>query len=220
MKKKIIIISLILLVISILLIVSYKVINKVKLNGYIDKTIEYKDKINYSTNINLKIRTKESSSEVDYDIVKSYDLEKIVLSNKVDNKLKYRIIKYVETKNNKKTTYVYDGEQYEKDKKSKEIFNVRYEELKGRKVKKISKNKYEIRMKSYDAYNMIYPKDVVKEEATNKDIDVTIVIEEKTNFIKEIYYEIDDMGNNNSMTYIVRIENRDINNHNKINLPF
>ena len=215
MKKKILLIVIIMLIVFLV----YCIYINISFNQLVDNVINYKDKINYSTNIKLNIKTKKSSSNMEYDMTKSGSIKKIILIHKVDNELKYRIIRYKEKKNNEEVTYIYNDKSYEIAKNNKEIFDIRYEMLKNGKIIKVNKNKYIIKMKSYDAYNMIYPKNVVNQKATNKNIYVTILKDENNNFIKEIYYEIDDMGNN-SMTYTVNIKNREINNQNKIELPF
>ena len=216
MKKKIIII----VVVTIILIVFlYNIINKLKINNVINNTIKYEDKINYSTNIILSIKTKETSSKIDYDKIKSSNIEKITISNYLDQKLENRMIEYVVKENNKKTIYKYNGDTYEKTKNIIEDFKIDYEKLKHGKTKKLSKQKYVIKMKSYDAYNMLYSRKILSDKDTNKTIDVNIVVDIKNDFIKEISYEIDDI-NDNSIKYKVKLENRDINNHNKITLPF
>ena len=169
--------------------------------------------------VQLSASSKETSSKVDYDIVRSGNINKLTISNYEDNKLQNSLLKYVVKKGGKKTTYVYNGDTYDKVSGYSEDFNVNYEELKKGKIKKVSKNKYIITKKSYDAYNMLYNKEVISKEDTDSTIEVTVVIDSKNDFVKEISYEIDDMDNGN-MKYKLKLENRDINNHNSIKLPF
>ena len=78
-------------------------------------------------------------------------------------------------------------------------------------------------MKAYDAYNLIYKKDVMKKNDLNFNIIVTVKKDNKTNFIKEISYKIDNINKNKEIkpiSYKLKIVNTKINNNDKIDLPF
>lgn len=192
------------------------IIKKISLNSSINNTNKYKDNINYSTNIQLTIIDKNSSSKINYDIFRNLNVRKIIISNYVNDKLKNEISRYMVNKNGKTITYTFNGKSYDKIQNKKEDFIVNYNLLKKGKIKSFKKNEYVIKMKSYNAYNLIYDKKIM----TNKDLksktDVKIKIDNKTNFIKEISYNIKEKN----LDYKVTIKNTDINNQKEIKLPF
>ena len=210
----------------IFVVIMFLIYRKYTLLKNIDYTIEYKDKINYSTNIILNINDLNNSSKIDYSVIKSSNIKQITLSNYNNDKLENKIYKYIVKKGNKEYTYLYNGETYEKVKNISDDFYVNYELLrkKIKHIKSQSKNEYIVTMKAYDAYNLIYNKSVMSSKDINDTIDVKIVMDEENKFIKEISYEIDNLNNsdntNKSLKYKVKIINQDINNHKTISLPF
>ena len=220
MKKKLLIITIILIFIIFL----YLIIGKISFNNYLNSTINYEKKINYSTNINMSIKTKITNSKINYDIIKSSNIKKIILENYVDNKIDNKIQKYIVKEKNKESTYVYNGKTYDKQEKNEEIININYTLLKKSKIKSYNLNTYKIKMKAYDAYNLVYKKQTMKKNNLNYDILVYVKMDKNNKFIKEISYTINNLNNSNDenqkIKYQVKIVNSDINNHNELKLPF
>ena len=220
MKKKLLIITIILIFIIFL----YLIIGKISFNNYLNSTINYEKKINYSTNINMSIKTKITNSKINYDIIKSSNIKKIILENYVDNKIDNKIQKYIVKEKNKESTYVYNGKTYDKQEKNEEIININYTLLKKSKIKSYNLNTYKIKMKAYDAYNLVYKKQAMKKNNLNYDILVYVKMDKNNKFIKEISYTINNLNNSNDenqkIKYQVKIVNSDINNHNELKLPF
>lgn len=212
MKKRIMYIIIGVLLIFLCVII----IKKISLNSSINNTIKYKDKINYSTNIQLTIVDKNNSSKINYDIIRSSNAKKIVFSNYINDDLKNEISRYVINKKGKTKTYTYNGKTYDEIKNKKEEFNINYNLLKKGKLKSFKKNEYVIKMKSYNAYNLIYDKQIMTKKDLKSKVKVTIKVDDKTNFIKEISYNIKEKD----LNYKVVIKNTDINNQKEIKLPF
>ena len=213
MKKKILLVLLILVV----MFLSYKIYIKISFNNLVNNTINYNDKINYSTDITTSIKGKDYL-KINYQIIKTSNKKKIILSNYINDNLENQIEKYII--NDK--AYIYNNDKFEEIKNNEEKINVNYKKLKQSKVKLLTNNSYMIKMKASDAYNMVDIKDVMKEKDLNKNIIVTVKKDENNNFIKEISYTIDNLNNNkdNPLKYKVEIINTDINNSNNIKLPF
>lgn len=222
MKKKITLI----LVIIILIFVIYFAYTYLVFKSYINNTIKYKDKINYSTNIQLGMNYYNSSSKIEYDVIKSSNIKKVQIDYYTDNELTSNIYKYIVSKDDNDEVYVYDGKSYNKKSNDSEDFNINYNMIKNKakQIRKVSKGEYVFKMNAYDAYNMIYSKEILTKEDINKVIDIRLIIDEKNNFVKEISYEIKNLNNSKdskiSLDYDVKIINRDINNQNNIKLPF
>lgn len=220
MKKKVFII----LFILIFIIFLYFIIGKITFNDYLDNTINYENKINYSTNINMSIKSKITSSKINYDIIKTSNVKKIILSNYVDNKLDNKIQKYIVKEKSKQVTYVYNGKTYDKQEKNEEKININYNLLKKSKLKSFTFNTFKIKMKAYDAYNLVYKKEVMKKKDLDYNILVYVKVDKKNKFIKEISYTTDNLNKtkdeNTKIKYNVKIVNSDINNHNELKLPF
>ena len=220
MKKKVFII-LFILVFTVFL---YFIIGKITFNDYLDNTINYENKINYSTNINMSIKSKITSSKINYDIIKTSNVKKIILSNYVDNKLDNKIQKYIVNEKNKQVTYVYNGKTYDKQEKNEEKININYNLLEKSKLKSFTFNTFKIKMKAYDAYNLVYKKEVMKKKDLDYNILVYVKVDKKNKFIKEISYTINNLNKTKDETtkikYNVKIVNSDINNHNELKLPF
>ncbi len=224
---------LILLIIILISIIIFFIFQKVSLNNYLNNTIEYSNKINYTTNINLNIKDSNNNSKINYEIVRSSYINKITIENYINNTLTSNIDKYIITKGDKKGSYVYDNEEYKKLDEIKEEFNVNYQNLKNN-IKFIKKSsneiingvnykKYIVKMKSYDAYNLIYENQILTKKDSDKYIDVEIYIDKTNNFVYKISYKINNLNNrndNSSINYDVEIINKDINNTNDIKLPF
>ena len=214
MKKKLIIVLL-----FIIIIIIYFVYSKNTFNSLIDNTITYDNKINYNTNISLKIKSNITSSKINYDIVKSSNIKKIILTNYKDNKKENSILKYVVNNN----IYAFNGKTYELQNTKNEDFVIKYKYLKNSKIKYYYNNTYVISMKIKDAYNLIYDEDIMKENK-NDYIDVLVTRDKKNNFIKKISYKINNINKsknkNDTLKYEVKITNSNINNHDTLKLPF
>ena len=195
---------------------------RISFYSVVDNTINNKDKINYTTNIELISIYKGGSMKIQYELVKYADIKKVTINDYINNNLENSLLKYI--KGNK--TYVYDNESYEEKENAQDEFNVNYNYLKDKLINLKSKsgNKYIIKMNTYDAYNLIYDKEILSKKQTQGTTDVTIIVNENSNFIEEISYEIDDLNiynnDNNLSKYKVKIKNIDINNVNEIKLPF
>ena len=215
MKKKLVII-----IVIVVTLVSYIIYSRLSLRSALNNTIQYYDKINYNTNIKLKISNKNISSTVNYNCVKSGNIRQILMENTENKKLLNKIYKYKVIKQNTIDTYVYDGKKYTLQKNDSKDFSINYKSLKDKILYPISKfgNIYIVKMKAKDAYNLIYDNEILTNKDINKSINVTIIVDNKNNFIKRISYSIDDIGKN-KMKYNVKIENSEINNYNKIDLP-
>lgn len=213
MKKRLILVLLIL----IFLICIYFIYINVSFNNLIDNTINYKDKINYSTNVNTILKGQDTL-EISYEIIKTTNAKKILLSNYKNKKVENKIEKYIV--NNK--VYVNDNGEYKELKDNEEKININYKLLKKSKVKLLSNNTYKIKMKANDAYNIIYKKKIMNKKELNKSIMVIVKKDKKNNFIKEISYKIDNLNNNddNPLIYKIKIINSSINNYNSLQLPF
>ena len=232
MKKYIKLILFMLLIIIIFLTIFF-ISRKIILNTYLNKTDENSKKINYSTNINLNIKDSNNNSKMEYEVVRSSYIKKITLFNYSNDVIVNDIKKYIVEKGSKKGSYIYDGKKYKKSDNIEEEFLIDYKELKD-KIKFIKKvdnvtinnkkyKKYIVKMKSYDAYNLIYKDEILKKDDSNKNIEVEIYIDKSNNFIYKIKYEINNLNNSddsNSLDYNVEIVNKDINNNNEIKLPF
>ncbi len=221
-------------VILILFLVIFIFARNMSLNNYLNKTIEYSPKINYSTSIILNIKDLNNSSKIEYNVSKFSHIRKIKIDNYQNNKLINNIEKYIVTNGNKKGTYIYDNSEYKKVNNIKEDFVVNYELIKKniKSIKKvenvvinnISYKKYIVKMKAYDAYNIIYKDEILKKEDLNKIIDVQIYIDKSNNFVYKIKYDIQNLNNadekNIILNYDAEITNTNINNYNEIKLPF
>lgn len=230
MKKhlKVILITIILIL---LFIIIYFVYRRVSLNKYLDLTIEYSDKINYSTNIQLSISKDNFNQKFVYNIDKSSYIKRIMISNYTNDDLVSSIIKCIVSKGSKKGEYTLINDKYFKSKDSVQI-NVDYKKLKddiisvkSKRTKKIKDKKYIeyiVKAKGYNAYNLIYDKEILTKEEYNKDIYITILIDKENNFIYNISYTIENinLSSENKFNYRVDIINSKINNSEKISLPF
>ena len=212
MKKKLFIMVLII----ILMIIIYYIYINISFNKLVNNTIYYENKINYNTNITLNINDKYNSSKIKYEIIKSNNIKKILLSNYKDNKLENKIEKYIVNKD----VYIYDNGKYIKKNEQNEEFIINYNYLKKAKIKSYNNNEYKIKIKALDAYNMIYNKKIMNEKNLNKYIYIKVIKDNKNDFIKEISYNIDNLNNdkNNPLKYKVNIKNENINNHDNIKL--
>ena len=204
----------------VVMIIAIFIYRKVSFYNAVDSTVNQKDKINYTTNIKLTTENKDVSMVISYEMVKSGNIKKIAIDNYVNEEVQNNLLKYVVGKK----TYVYDNKKYE-EKEDNSDFNVNYKSLKDKIVglKSKSGNKYVIEMNKYDAYNLIYDKEILTKDKISGTIDVTVLVDEKNNFIKEISYEIKDLdlyGNSVLSDYKVKITNTDINSKEEINLPF
>lgn len=229
--KKYIKIILIILGISLIFILVFLLNRKISLNSYLNKTIEYSKKINYTTNITLNVNDSYNNSKINYEVIHSSYIDKIMIENYTNNKLTSNILKYIVKEGSKKGSYVYDDGQYEKSDNITKEFYVDYGKLK-QSIKSIKKSeeivindnsykKYIVKMKSYDAYNLIYEKDILTKKDSNKYIDVYIYIDKTNNFVYKMEYAISNLNNSDSsLDYNVEIINKDINNTNDIKLPF
>lgn len=205
---------------------------KVSLNNYLNKTIKYSDKINYTTGITLNIESLDKQSKIEYIVFRNKDIKNIVISKYDDEKLISSINKYLVKENGKTKCYKKDSNSNKVFCDTKEDFNIDYKKLKKNiiKIKKVnnevinktSYKKYTVSMKKCNAYNLIYNKNVMDEKLLNGTVDVQILVDKSSNFIYEINYIIDNLNidSNNKIKYSVVINNFDFNNNNKIDLPF
>ena len=212
MKKKLFIMVLIV----ILMIIIYYIYINISFNKLVNNTVYYENKINYNTNITLNMNDKYNSSKIKYEIIKSNNIKKILLSNYKDNKLENKIEKYIVNKD----VYINDNGKYIKKNEQNEEFIINYNYLKKAKIKSYNNNEYKIKIKALDAYNMIYNKKIMNEKNLNKYIYIKVIKDNKNDFIKEISYNIDNLNNdkNNPLKYKVNIKNENINNHDNIKL--
>ena len=218
MKKKL----LITLFLIIIIILFYFIYINILFKNTLNTTIEYENKINYSTIINLEMNNKYKKSKMIYDVKKSSNIKKININYYTDDKLINNIDEYIITNNNKQTTYINNKNKYEKQDNSNEFF-VDYKLLKKSIVLNKNNKSYLLILKAYDAYNIIYNKKVIDKDKLNYYIMVNVKYN-KDNFINKISYNIDNINKSDnkkeSLKYKVVIDIKDINNHNKINLPF
>ena len=218
MKKKILITLLIIL----LFIIIYFVYINLSFKSVLKNTINYESKINYSTIIELNLNNKSKNSKMIYDIKKSSNIKKVNIIYYINNKRVNNIDKYIIFSNNKQDTYVLNNKKYEKQKKSDDFY-LNYELLNKTSVLFKKNNKYILVMKAYDAYNLIYNKQVIEKEKLNYYI-IVIVEASKEDYINKIEYNINNINkssdDNNILNYKVLIKNKNINNHDKIILPF
>ena len=215
--KWIIILFIFLIIIGIVLII-YR---KNSFYAVVDNTIKNKDKLNYVTNIELTSTYSSGNMKIEYESIKYSSIRKITINNYINDELQNNLLKYVQ--DNK--TYVYDDGKYEEKDDLKDDFNIKYKYLKDKllSIKSKSGNKFIIKMNKVDAYNLIYDKDILTEDKTNGTTNVTIIVNDKYNFIEEISYEIDDLdiynNKDNLSKYKVKITNKNINEVDEIKLP-
>ncbi len=213
------------LIIVLCFILSYFIYRRLSFNNLINDVIDHDTKINYDTMIQLTLDNQSYSSKIELDIRKADNIKKITINNYRNNKLESNIYEYWIKENKKYITYVYNGIEFEK-RKSVNMINIDYKKLKDciLKIKSKRKNTYIVSMKAYDAYNIIYGSEVLSKKDLNKKIDVKIVKDDNKNFIKEISYKIDNLNNSSvddkKTNYSVKIKNINIDNTNKIKLPF
>lgn len=233
MKKylKIILIIIFILIVS---IITFRISRKMSLNNYLSNTKNYSDKINYSTIINLSISDKNNSSTIDYEIDRFSYIRKILLKNYKDGELVNSISKYLVLNGKKKGSYVYNGKTYNKTSEIKEDFVVDYsfikdkirsiENIKNVVIDGINYKKYIVKIKSYDAYNIIYKDEILNKNDLDSIIQMNIYVDKSNSFVYKIEYTIDNLNNsnidNNSLNYDVQIMNININNNDEIKLPF
>ena len=223
MKKYLKLIIPVLVILGVLALIFFK---SSKLETIITNTINTKDKINYSTSVTLDINDSYNSSKVQYDCIKSYNIRKVEIKNYIGESERNSISKYEVKEKNKTVTYVYNGEDYEKIEKASEDLEIDYKALKNKmkNVKRIKKDEYSVKMKGYEAFNLLYSAEIMTKKDFNNNVTLHIKTDNKNKFIKEISYEIENLNKsedkNSSIKYKVKILNTDINNKNKIELPF
>lgn len=232
--KKNIRLAIMIIIILVIGITVYFLSRKIILNKSLENTEIYSKKINYSTNISLIINDNNAKSKIEYDIIRSGYIKKIVIDNYNNEELNNNIIKYIVNKNNDLKAYVYNGSKYVSLSNTKEDFIIDYSYLKriitriksvkNETINNIKYKKYTVSVKAYNAYNFLYDKNIMSRDDINSNIDVNIYIDIKNDFVYKITYSINNLNNsdndNNKLYYDVSITNRDINNSNKINLPF
>ena len=219
MKKYLKLLFLLIFVIVMIIVIFFY--RKISFYNVVDNTVKLNNKINYTTNIELITENKNVSMKINYEMTKSNNIKKITIDDYINDEVQNNLLKYVVDSK----TYVYDSSGKYEEKEDDNDFNVNYKSLKDKMVslKSKSSNKYVIKMNKYDAYNLIYDKEILTKDKINGTVDVTILVDEKNNFIKEISYEIEDLNlydNSILSNYKVKITNTNINTKEEITLPF
>ena len=139
-KKKIIIISIVLVLTITVIFFLINIFKKVSFNNYIENTTKYFKEINYNTNINLSINSSTSKSELQYSLDKTKSVVHEEYYQYVDDKLQNHINNYYITKSSGIKLYTevngtYNGENIQN---INTIFDINYSDLKN----KVSNVKY------------------------------------------------------------------------------
>lgn len=235
-KKKIIILSISFVLIITIIIFLINILKRVSFNSYIDNTIKYFKEINYNTNINLSINSKESKSELQYLLDKTKSVVHEEYYQYVEDKLQNHINNYYVTKSSgiKLYTEVKGTYNSENIQKINTIFDINYNDLKEKSsnIKYLGKEKidnkkylkYSVKMKVYDIYNIIYKENILTSEDNNNFSTLYIYIDKDLGLVYKIDSTIDNLNNTtydvNKLNYKIEIINTKLNNNKAINLPF
>lgn len=235
-KKKIIIISIVLVLTITVIFFLINIFRKVSFNNYIENTTKYFKEINYNTNINLSINSSNSKSELQYSLDKTKSVVHEEYYQYVDDKLQNYINNYYVTKSSGIKLYTeangtYNGENIQK---INTIFDINYSDLKNKasNVKYLGKEnidnkkylKYSVKMKVYDIYNIIYKENILTSKDNNNSSTLYIYIDKDLGLVYKIDSTIDNLNNTsydaNKLEYKIEIINTKLNNNKAINLPF
>ena len=235
-KKKIIIISIVLVLTITVIFFLINIFKKVSFNNYIENTTKYYKEINYNTNINLSINSSTSKSELQYSLDKTKSVVHEEYYQYVDDKLQNHINNYYITKSSGIKLYTevngtYNGENIQN---INTIFDINYSDLKNKvsNVKYLGKEnidnkkylKYSVKMKVYDIYNIIYKENILTSKDNNNSSTLYIYIDKDLGLVYKIDSTIDNLNNTsydaNKLEYKIEIINTKLNNNKAINLPF
>lgn len=235
-KKKIIIISIVLVLTITVIFFLINIFKKVSFNNYIENTTKYFKEINYNTNINLSINSSTSKSELQYSLDKTKSVVHEEYYQYVDDKLQNHINNYYVTKSSGIKLYTevngtYKGENIQN---INTIFDINYSDLKNKvsNVKYLGKEnidnkkylKYSVKMKVYDIYNIIYKENILTSKDNNNSSTLYIYIDKDLGLVYKIDSTIDNLNNTsydaNKLEYKIEIINTKLNNNKAINLPF
>ena len=235
-KKKIIIISIVLVLTITVIFFLINIFKKVSFNNYIENTTKYFKEINYNTNINLSINSSTSKSELQYSLDKTKSVVHEEYYQYVDDKLQNHINNYYITKSSGIKLYTevngtYNGENIQN---INTIFDINYSDLKNKvsNVKYLGKEnidnkkylKYSVKMKVYDIYNIIYKENILTSKDNNNSSTLYIYIDKDLGLVYKIDSTIDNLNNTsydaNKLEYKIEIINIKLNNNKAINLPF
>ena len=235
-KKKIIIISIVLVLTITVIFFLINIFKKVSFNNYIENTTKYFKEINYNTNINLSINSSTSKSELQYSLDKTKSVVHEEYYQYVDDKLQNHINNYYVTKSSCIKLYTelngtYKGENIQN---INTIFDINYSDLKNKvsNVKYLGKEnidnkkylKYSVKMKVYDIYNIIYKENILTSKDNNNSSTLYIYIDKDLGLVYKIDSTIDNLNNTsydaNKLEYKIEIINTKLNNNKAINLPF
>lgn len=235
-KKKIIIISIVLVLTITVIFFLINIFKKVSFNNYIENTTKYFKEINYNTNINLSINSSTSKSELQYSLDKTKSVVHEEYYQYVDDKLQNHINNYYVTKSSGIKLYTevngtYKGENMQN---INTIFDINYSDLKNKvsNVKYLGKEnidnkkylKYSVKMKVYDIYNIIYKENILTSKDNNNSSTLYIYIDKDLGLVYKIDSTIDNLNNTsydaNKLEYKIEIINTKLNNNKAINLPF
>ena len=235
-KKKIIIISIVLVLTITVIFFLINIFRKVSFNNYIENTTKYFKEINYNTNINLSINSSTSKSELQYSLDKTKSVVHEEYYQYVDDKLQNHINNYYVTKSSGIKLYTevngtYKGENIQN---INTIFDINYSDLKNKvsNVKYLGKEnidnkkylKYSVKMKAYDIYNIIYKENILTSKDNNNSSTLYIYIDKDLGLVYKIDSTIDNLNNTsydaNKLEYKIEIINTKLNNNKAINLPF
>lgn len=235
-KKKIIIISIVLVLTITVIFFLINIFKKVSFNNYIENTTKYFKEINYNTNINLYINSSNSKSELQYSLDKTKSVVHEEYYQYVDDKLQNHINNYYVTKSSGIKLYTeangaYKGENIQK---INTIFDINYSDLKNKvsNVKYLGEEnidnkkylKYSVKMKVYDIYNIIYKENILTSKDNNNSSTLYIYIDKDLGLVYKIDSTIDNLNNTsydaNKLEYKIEIINTKLNNNKAINLPF
>lgn len=205
---------------------------KFSLNNYLNKTDKYSNEINYSTGIDLNIKSMDETSRLEYSIRRANNIKEITINKYNNEELTSNISKYLVTENGKSSCYMGNSENNSISCTAKEDFKIDYKSIKDKIIKIVSSDtitiddvnykKYIVSMKKSDAYNLIYDDNIIEEKDLKGNINVEILIDKSNKFVYKIKYTINNLNNNknNKIKYKVEIINYDINNNDEIVLPF
>lgn len=194
---------------------------------------------NYKSIVDMSIKTsnkksKDQSSNIKYSYKKSNDKYKLDIKQYVNNTLLSSNINYIEKVNNNYVFYYKLNKEWNKinidDLNSKLTFNIDYSNLSKYidgynyvgKVKIDNKklSKYSIKLKEYEAYNFIYSSAIMNKNNSNKTTKAYLYIDKKKEIIYKIEFNLDSIKDNNTdFEYDITIENKDIGENFKINIP-
>lgn len=190
---------------------------------------------NYENKVEIEIKTKENqTSKISYKSLKSNDKYKLNIKQYSNNKLLNSNINYIEKDIDHYNFYYKLDNNWNKisinDLNSKLKFNIDYTKLVKNiksynyvgKVKVSNKKlyKYSVKLKEYEAYNFLYSSSIMSKNNSNKSTKLYLYIDKKNEIIYTLEYQLKNIKDKNQKyQYNVLIENNDIGNTLKINIP-